>query len=66
MVRFMLQKQATLQFIRVYYPHIDLGYDIDELQTFNSGIKDNMPKDARVVDVEVKAKTVDDLAKELK
>lgn len=66
MVRFMLQKQATLQFIRVYYPHIDLGYDADELQTYNSGYKENKPMDARVVDVEVKAKSVDDLAKELK
>ena len=66
MVRFMLQKQATLQFIRVYYPHIDLGYDMDELQSYNSGIKGNEPKDHRTVDVQVQPKTLDKLEKELK
>jgi len=66
MVRFMLQKQSTLQFIRLYYPHIDLGYDIDELQTFDSGIKQNKPIDHKLVDIEVKPMTMECLSKEIK
>lgn len=60
MVRFMLQKQATLQFIRVYYPHIDLGYEEEELKNFNSGFNEQTkPADHRTVDIQVQPKVME-------
>lgn len=39
-----LRKQTWLQLIREYYPELDLGYEEDELTSFNSGYKPEQVK----------------------